>query len=106
MELDVIPARDVERGTNLTLTCIANIGHSGTLPLLQFSLYKDYNKHNSINISQTNTSNHMNFSIPDARASDTGSYQCEVKVNSQYRDSSIVQISVKGMVIFSTNTQV
>ncbi|XP_058258266.1 platelet endothelial cell adhesion molecule isoform X3 [Hemibagrus wyckioides] len=97
VELHVMPARDVDRGTRLTLTCIANIGHSGTLPPLQFSVYKDYNKHNSVHISQTNTSNEVTFSIPNARASDSGSYQCEVKVNSQYRDSLIVQISVKGL---------
>ncbi|KAK3557622.1 hypothetical protein QTP70_031151 [Hemibagrus guttatus] len=97
VELRVTPAHDVERGANLTLTCIANIGHSGTLPLLHFSFFKDYNKHNSVNISQTNTSNEVTISIPNARASHSGSYQCEVMVNSQYKESSNVHISVKGL---------
>lgn len=104
VELHVTPADTVERGTELKLTCIANVGHSGTSPVLHFSFFKDYNKHNSVHISQTNTSNQVTYSISKARASHSGKYQCDVKVNGQYMESSNKMISVKGKIIFSVNT--
>ncbi|XP_060725008.1 platelet endothelial cell adhesion molecule isoform X1 [Tachysurus vachellii] len=97
VELHVTPADTVERGTELKLTCIANVGHSGTSPVLHFSFFKDYNKHNSVHISQTNTSNQVTYSISKARASHSGKYQCDVKVNGQYMESSNQMISVKGL---------
>ncbi|XP_027024125.2 platelet endothelial cell adhesion molecule isoform X2 [Tachysurus fulvidraco] len=97
VELHVTPADPVERGTELMLTCIANVGHSGTSPILRFSFFKDYNKHNSVHISQTNTSNKVTYSISKARASHSGNYQCDVTVNGQNMESSNKMISVKGL---------
>ncbi|XP_026765492.3 platelet endothelial cell adhesion molecule isoform X3 [Pangasianodon hypophthalmus] len=98
--LYVKPAKTVERGSELTLICVAKVAHSGSnSPLLQFSFFKDFIKHNTIHIAQTNTSDQVTYTIPKARASHTGTYQCDVRVMDQYKESSTEEIIVKGLQI-------
>lgn len=100
--LHVWPADAVERGAELRLICVARFVHSGTsLPFLKFSFFKDYNKHNSVHLSQTNTSDQVTHTISRARASHTGTYQCDVTANNQHKESSIKSIVVKGTEILS-----
>ncbi|XP_053493644.1 platelet endothelial cell adhesion molecule isoform X2 [Ictalurus furcatus] len=94
--LNIKPANTVERGSELTLTCVANIIHSGSISPLHFSFFKDFNKHNTVYILQT-TSDQVKYTISDARASHTGTYQCDVMVNNQYKESSTEKITVKGV---------
>ncbi|MCJ8730093.1 hypothetical protein PDJAM_G00114230 [Pangasius djambal] len=98
--LYVKPANTVERGSELTLICVAKVVHSGSnSPLLQFSFFKDYDNHNTVHIAQTNTSDQVTYAIPKARASHTGTYHCDVRAKDQYMESSTENIIVKGLQI-------
>lgn len=100
--LYVDPASTVERESNLTLVCVAEVIHSDrNFPLLKFSFFKDYNKHNTVHILQTNTSAQVTYTITRAHVSHSGQYQCDVTANNQHKESSTVSIIVKGAVILA-----
>ncbi|XP_036427276.1 platelet endothelial cell adhesion molecule isoform X3 [Colossoma macropomum] len=95
--LFVHPAKEVERGTNLTLTCNAQVSHTGGhLPQYTYNFYKDF-KPKELHTQKTHAVEQMNFSIPDARAFDSGTYQCELVIDQQKENSQTADVKVKGL---------
>ncbi|KAM9483650.1 platelet endothelial cell adhesion molecule isoform 2-T2 [Clarias gariepinus] len=95
--LQVSPASTVERGSELTLTCNADVVQSGSSsPLLKFTFFKDFDNHNSVHMLYTNTSYEVKYTINKARASHSGTYKCEVMDDNKHKDSSPQTIIIKG----------
>ncbi|KAI4879464.1 hypothetical protein NFI96_014534 [Prochilodus magdalenae] len=95
--LIVHPATEVERDTNLTLTCRAKVSHTGGhLPQYTYNFYKNH-KTTEVNTQRTDAVEQVTFSIPDARVSDSGSYQCEVVIGENTKKSNQQKINVKGL---------
>lgn len=103
VELNVEPANVVERGTRLTLTCITTILPPGSQDV-QFNFFKDHNKHNSVYMSPITNQYTATYTINRTRASDTGTYQCEVKLAGQYQDSLYKTVTVRGTDLFNPIT--
>ncbi|XP_072539473.1 platelet endothelial cell adhesion molecule isoform X2 [Salminus brasiliensis] len=94
--LSVQPALKVERGTNLTLTCTAQVSHaSGHIPPHSYNFYKDF--HNANNMQPLEARGKETLHISQARAFHSGRYQCEVVVEGQKTKSSFQEVEVKGL---------
>ncbi|KAF5897017.1 platelet endothelial cell adhesion molecule-like isoform X1, partial [Clarias magur] len=97
VSLHVSPENTLDRGAELTLTCHADVFHSGnSTPLLKFTFFKDYDNHNTVHMSY-NTSNEVKYTIAKARASHSGTYQCDVMAGDKHEASSTQTIVVKGL---------
>ncbi|KAL7890911.1 hypothetical protein AOLI_G00003870 [Acnodon oligacanthus] len=95
--LFVHPAKEVERGTNLTLTCNAQVSHTGgRLPQYTYIFYKNFDP-KVLHMEKMDAVEQMNFSIPNARAFDSGTYRCEVVIEQQNSMSQTESVKVKGL---------
>ncbi|KAL6455699.1 hypothetical protein MHYP_G00355500 [Metynnis hypsauchen] len=97
VKLFVRPAKEVERGTNLTLTCHAQVSHTGGhLPQYTYIFYKNFER-KALHMQKVDAVEQMNFSIPNARAFDSGTYQCELMIEQQNSKSQTESVKVKGL---------
>ncbi|XP_057183072.1 platelet endothelial cell adhesion molecule isoform X2 [Triplophysa rosa] len=92
VELLIDPSSEVQRGTNVTLTCRAEISYSqGSHPNYTYIFYKDYNKP-----LKTSATDHL-YLITDSRVGHSGRYRCAVVIEKQNKESSIKDLTVKGL---------
>ncbi|XP_017548541.2 platelet endothelial cell adhesion molecule isoform X1 [Pygocentrus nattereri] len=97
VKLFVHPAKEVERGTNLTLTCNAQVSHTGgRLPQYTYNFYKNFER-KALHIQKMDAVEQVNFSIPNARAFDSGIYRCELVIEQQNLKSQTESVKVKGL---------
>lgn len=93
VQLIIHPRNDVERGTNVSLICQAEVSHGlGSRPNYKYNFYKDFQL---LNTNQTSTTDHL-YSIPDARMAHSGKYKCAVVIEEQTKESSAKDLTVKG----------
>lgn len=93
VQLIIHPRNEVERGTNVSLICHAEVSHSpGSLPIYEYNIYKDFKL---LNTDQANSKDYQ-YSIPDARMADSGKYKCEVVIKEQKKESLVEDLTVKG----------
>lgn len=96
MELLIKPSNEVQRGTNVTLTCQAEISYSqGSHPNYTYIFYKDYIK--QLKTFSTSATNQTYF-IRDARVGHSSMYKCAVVIDQRKQDSSIKDLTVKGKI--------
>ncbi|XP_026119205.1 platelet endothelial cell adhesion molecule isoform X2 [Carassius auratus] len=94
VQLIIHPRNEVERGTNVSLICHAEVSHSpGSLPIYEYNIYKDFKL---LNTDQANSKDYQ-YSIPDARMADSGKYKCEVVIKEQKKESLVEDLTVKGL---------
>ncbi len=91
--LTVLPANNVESGTNVILRCEASVSQSLRLPLTySFRLLQDdlvmYSKNISTSV--------MERRLSSARVSNSGRYQCSVHIQNKHKTSNILSLSVTG----------
>lgn len=91
VELIIQPANEVQRGTNVSLICQAEV-INGQRTHLNYIFYKDYVR---LSTNQTYATDNL-YSIPDARVSHSGKYQCAVA--GQEKQSKVKDLTVKGKV--------
>ncbi|XP_073708083.1 platelet endothelial cell adhesion molecule [Garra rufa] len=91
VKLTIQPRNKVERGTNVSLTCNAEV--VGSHPNYEYKFYKDYEP---INTTQTSSTENL-YSIPDARVAHSGKYKCAVVIEKQKKESSVEDLTVKGL---------
>ncbi|XP_062853212.1 platelet endothelial cell adhesion molecule [Trichomycterus rosablanca] len=94
--LSVEPENKVERGSNLKLTCNAEVSHaSHAAPTYKYSFYKDFGE-DALHTEETNASKPGLYYINEARASHSGMYKCKVLVEGLSMESSTEDIIVEG----------
>ncbi|XP_050968140.1 platelet endothelial cell adhesion molecule [Labeo rohita] len=94
VQLVIHPRSEVERGTNVSLKCQAEVSHTlGSHPNYKYNFYKDYLL---LNTTQTNSTDSF-YSIPDARVAHSGKYKCAVVTEKRTKDSSVKDLTVKGL---------
>ncbi|XP_066521880.1 platelet endothelial cell adhesion molecule isoform X2 [Hoplias malabaricus] len=99
LTLSVEPAEEVERGTNLTLTCDAKVSVSGGYrPKYSYIFYKDFKMLQMIQNEATAPGMTPGILyIPHSRAFHSGKYKCEVNVEEKGTSSNTVNVVVKGL---------
>ncbi|XP_076871599.1 platelet endothelial cell adhesion molecule isoform X2 [Brachyhypopomus gauderio] len=96
--LSVEPAEEVECGTNLTLTCAADASHaSGVQPAYSYSFFKDYKEREEALVRPSDNVERAVYSIRNARAFHSGTYQCKVVIDGQSRKSNTQEVVVTGL---------
>uniref|UniRef100_A0A671PZE2 Si:dkey-237i9.8 n=1 Tax=Sinocyclocheilus anshuiensis TaxID=1608454 RepID=A0A671PZE2_9TELE len=94
VQLIIHPRNEVERGTNVSLLCQAEVSHRlGSHPNYQYKFYR-YNK--LLNTDQTSSMDQL-YSIPDARVAHSGKYRCDLVIEKQKKESSFKDLTVKGL---------
>uniref|UniRef100_A0A672S9F7 Platelet endothelial cell adhesion molecule n=1 Tax=Sinocyclocheilus grahami TaxID=75366 RepID=A0A672S9F7_SINGR len=94
--LTVLPANNVESGTDVILRCEASVSQSLPQPLTySFRLLQDDQVMYSKNISASV----MERSLSSARVSNSGRYQCSVHIYDKHKTSNILSLSVTGLQI-------
>lgn len=101
VKLIIHPRNEVQRNTNVSLICQAEVSHTAGSHLnYTYIFYKDYAPLNTI---QTNATDSL-YSIPDARVSHSGKYKCVVVSEKQKVESSASEdLTVKGRVAHQFN---
>lgn len=95
MKLLIHPSNEVQRGTNVSLTCQAGISFSqGSHPNYTYIFYKNYKQ---LKTYSTSATDHP-YVIPDARVDHSGRYKCAVVIDKQTKESSIKDLTVKGKI--------
>ncbi|XP_056588053.1 platelet endothelial cell adhesion molecule isoform X3 [Triplophysa dalaica] len=95
VELLINPSSEVQRGTNVTLTCQAEISYSqGSHPNYTYIFYKDYIK--QLKTFSTSATNQTYF-IKDARVGHSSMYKCAVVIDQREHYSSIKNLTVNGL---------
>lgn len=93
VQLIIHPRNEVERGTNVSLICQAEVSHGlGSHPKYKYNFYKDFQP---LNTDQTSSTDHL-YSIPDARMAHSGKYKCAVDIEEQKKESGVKYLTVKG----------
>ncbi|XP_022530947.2 platelet endothelial cell adhesion molecule isoform X2 [Astyanax mexicanus] len=94
--LSVHPSLEVERGTNLTLTCNAQFSHAGAhLPQHTYNFYKDFEIANDMQPMAARGKETLHIS--QARAFHSGTYYCEMVIEKQKKMSCKKKVVVKGL---------
>ncbi|XP_058627861.1 platelet endothelial cell adhesion molecule isoform X2 [Onychostoma macrolepis] len=94
--LTVLPANNVESGTNVILRCEARVSQSLPQPLTySFRLLQD----DQVIYSKNITDSMMERSLSSARVSNSGRYQCSVHIYNKHKKSNIVLLNVTGLQI-------
>uniref|UniRef100_A0A673JZ69 Si:dkey-237i9.8 n=1 Tax=Sinocyclocheilus rhinocerous TaxID=307959 RepID=A0A673JZ69_9TELE len=94
VQLIIHPRNEVERGTNVSLLCQAEVSHRlGSHPNYQYKFYR-YNK--LLNTDQTSSMDQL-YSIPDARVAHSGKYRCDLVIEKQKKESRFKDLTVKGL---------
>ncbi|KAK2889082.1 hypothetical protein Q8A67_014457 [Cirrhinus molitorella] len=94
VQLIIHPRNEVERGTNVSLICQAEVSHrQGSNPNYEYKFYRDYQP---LNTKQTSSTDNL-YSIPDARVAHSGRYKCTVVIEKQTMESNVKDLTVKGL---------
>ncbi|KAF4112107.1 platelet endothelial cell adhesion molecule isoform X1 [Onychostoma macrolepis] len=94
VQLIIHPRNEVERGTNVSLICQAEVSHGlGSHPNYKYNFYKDFQP---LYTDQTSSTDHL-YSIPDARMAHSGKYKCAVVIEEQNKESNVKDLTVKGL---------
>uniref|UniRef100_A0A671K5A0 Platelet/endothelial cell adhesion molecule 1 n=1 Tax=Sinocyclocheilus anshuiensis TaxID=1608454 RepID=A0A671K5A0_9TELE len=100
--LTVLPANNVESGTDVILRCETSVSQSLPQPLTySFRLLQDDQVMYSKNISASV----MERSLSSARVSNSGRYQCSVHIYDKHKTSNILSLSVTGLQIPMLNVK-
>ncbi|KAK7144587.1 hypothetical protein R3I94_010872 [Phoxinus phoxinus] len=92
--LIIQPRNEVQRSTNVSLKCQAEVSKTAGSHLnYKYKFYKD---DLSLSTNQTNPTDSL-YSIPDARVSHSGKYKCVVFIEKQNKTSSVEDLTVKGL---------
>ncbi|XP_067313379.1 platelet endothelial cell adhesion molecule isoform X2 [Pseudorasbora parva] len=92
--LTVFPGNNVTSGTNLTLRCEAKVSHSLSQSLtFSFSFLQD----DQVVYSKNTSSSVVQRSLSPARVSNSGRYQCTVRINNKFRTSNSQTLRVTGL---------
>ncbi|XP_051996677.1 platelet endothelial cell adhesion molecule isoform X3 [Xyrauchen texanus] len=93
-DLTIQPRNEVQRGTNVSLTCLAEVSYSAKAhPIHKYMFYKDYQLLHTEETSNTE----LLYSISDARVGHSGKYKCAVVIGEQNKDSIGKDLTVKGL---------
>ncbi|XP_068078052.1 platelet endothelial cell adhesion molecule isoform X4 [Danio rerio] len=94
VNLFIQPRNEVQRGTNVSLICQAEVSQSpGSNPNYEYIFYKDY----EMLLTEKTTATHWFYSIPDARVFHSGKYECAVVIGHQNKKSGSTDLTVKGL---------
>ncbi|XP_016297200.1 platelet endothelial cell adhesion molecule-like isoform X1 [Sinocyclocheilus anshuiensis] len=94
--LTVLPANNVESGTNVILRCEASVSQSLPQPLTySFSLLQD----SQVMYSKNSSASVVERSLSPARVSNSGRYQCSVHIYNKHKMSNILSLRVTGLQI-------
>ncbi|XP_056315850.1 platelet endothelial cell adhesion molecule [Danio aesculapii] len=94
VNLIIQPRNEVQRGTNVSLICQAEVSQSpGSNPNYEYIFYKDY----EMLLTEKTTATHWLYSIPDARVFHSGKYECAVVIGYQNKKSRSTDLTVKGL---------
>ncbi|XP_016419351.1 platelet endothelial cell adhesion molecule-like [Sinocyclocheilus rhinocerous] len=89
--LTVLPANNVESGTNVILRCEASVSQSLPQPLTySFSLLQD----SQVMYSKNSSASVVERSLSPARVSNSGRYQCSVHIYNKQKMSNILSLRV------------
>ncbi|KAM7418466.1 hypothetical protein PAMA_015877 [Pampus argenteus] len=93
--LSIEPGTDVPRDTNVTVRCQAVVSSSGQEALSrQYTIFKDtvpvYSKTSS-------SSEDLLYLLPEARASNTGKYRCQIIIKDKKMESKTEKLTVTGL---------
>ncbi|XDV35979.1 hypothetical protein PO909_005835 [Leuciscus waleckii] len=92
--LIIQPRNEVQRSTNVSLICQAEVSRTAGSHLnYKYIFYKDYQP---LNTDQTNAMDSL-YSIPDARVGHSGRYKCAVVIEEKKRESNTEYLTVKGL---------
>lgn len=94
ISLKVEPSTNVLRDTNVNLRCKAHVRTSGKEVLTrEFTIYKD----KIIIYTKTSvSSDDLLYPLPHARVSNSGTYQCTVKIKDKLEKSEAKTLTVRG----------
>ncbi|XP_051754053.1 platelet endothelial cell adhesion molecule isoform X3 [Ctenopharyngodon idella] len=94
VDLIMQPSDEVQRSTNVSLKCEAEVSRSpGSHLNYKYIFYKDYVKLNTDQISATDGL----YSIPDVRVSHSGKYKCALSIKTETKESRVKDLKVKGL---------
>ncbi|RXN29454.1 platelet endothelial cell adhesion molecule-like protein [Labeo rohita] len=94
VKLTVLPANNVETGTNVTLRCEASVSQSLRQSLTySFSLLQE----DQVIISKNITDSVLERTLSPARVSNSGRYQCRVHIRNKQKTSNSVSLTVTGL---------
>ncbi|XP_051568007.1 platelet endothelial cell adhesion molecule isoform X3 [Myxocyprinus asiaticus] len=94
VNLTIQPRNEVQRGTNVSLTCLAEVSYSAmSQPSHKYIFYKDYQPLHTKETSNTE----LPYFISDARVGHSGKYKCAVVNGKQKKESSVKDLMVKGL---------
>ncbi|XP_073690535.1 platelet endothelial cell adhesion molecule isoform X2 [Garra rufa] len=93
VKLTVLPANNVESGTNVVLRCEANVSQSLPQPLIySFSILQD----NQVMYSKNISTSVVERTLSPARVSNSGRYQCRVHIHDKRKTSNSLSLTVTG----------
>ncbi|XP_054463241.1 platelet endothelial cell adhesion molecule isoform X3 [Anoplopoma fimbria] len=92
--LTILPSSTVRSGTAVTLHCQVRVSHDNITDLMHtFQLSQDY-----ITVySSTTKEDSIVYVLDPARAADSGSYECRVKVKEKSKQSHSIKLDVTGL---------
>ncbi|XP_062875009.1 platelet endothelial cell adhesion molecule isoform X2 [Trichomycterus rosablanca] len=93
VKLDLLPGATVNSGTNLTLHCEAKVYHSSSQLVQTFRFLQN----NEVIYSQETSEAVVERSLVPARASNSGSYKCQVQIEKRKKDSQTLSLTVTGL---------
>lgn len=94
ISLWVEPSTDVPRDTNVTLRCSAPVSSSGQVALTRE--YTIYRGSSTIYTKTSVSSDDLLYPLPHARFSNSGKYQCAVKIEDTLKTSEAKKLTVTG----------
>ncbi|XP_029706097.1 platelet endothelial cell adhesion molecule isoform X5 [Takifugu rubripes] len=95
LTLSIEPGADVTRDTNVTLRCRALVSTSGPVVLTrEYTISKDGS---AIYTKTSLSSEDLLYALPRSRFSNTGRYQCSVRVEDKRRSSPVKKLTVTGL---------
>lgn len=94
MSLSVEPGAEVTRGTNVTLRCKALVSSSGQVAVTrEYTISKDGS---TIYTKTSISSEDLLYPLPHSRFSNSGRYQCSVRIEDKRMSSQVQKLTVTG----------